>query len=298
MKSNISYLKKYLPFIVGILILCTPDIAKAGLWGWVESIVDAVVNAATDAMLNFLGIDTEDRCSLPLTEKATCLFCPMFKVIFNAGSKMAAISYSKFSGALADLVLVYLAVCLALIVLKYVSSMGGKDTGSLMNDLMRKSFIAAIVYLIISKNYYYILNLTLVPVFDTAMEFIKFSGGSTASTSCSESGGIIGFSGTFAGSGGGLPLSVGQMIVCSVKSIENQINLLFEYGEWALCKGCGPDRLLYVFPHPIYIIDGLILYIAGIFFMVAYPWIMADAVLQLGITMTLIPFAICGYAFS
>jgi hypothetical protein len=176
--------------------------------------------------------------------------------------------------------------------------MGGKDAGSLMNDLVRKTFVGAVVYLIISKNYYYILNLTLVPVFDTAMEFITGAGGETASATCSDAGKIVGFSGAYSGGRGGIPLSVGQMIVCSVKAIENKINLLFEYGEWALCKGCGPDRILFIIPHPIYILDGLILYISGIFFMVAYPWIMADAVLQLGIAMTLVPFAICGYAFS
>lgn len=289
MSKNISYLKKYLPFILGILFLCVPDIANASWFG------DAAEWIAEQA-LNALGIDTSDRCSLPQPERQSCLFCPMFEIIFNTGSIMAGKSYNLFGKDLANVVLIYLAVCLALIVLKYVSSMGGKDAGSLMNDITRKTFAAAVVYLILAKNYYYILNLTLVPVFDTAMDFIM-SANSTP-TSCASANNIVGFSGKLGGGSGGIPLSVGQMIVCAVKSIENKINLLFEYGEWALCKGCGPDRIFYILPHPIYIIDGLILYVAGIFFMAAYPWIMADAILQLGIAMTLIPFAICGYAFS
>ena len=149
MSKNISYLKKYLPFILGILFLCVPDIANASWFG------DAAEWIAEQA-LNALGFDTSDRCSLPQPERQSCLFCPMFEIIFNTGSIMAGKSYNLFGKDLANVVLIYLAVCLALIVLKYVSSMGGKDAGSLMNDITRKTFAAAVVYLILAKNYYYI----------------------------------------------------------------------------------------------------------------------------------------------
>lgn len=54
-------------------------------------------------------------------------------------------------------------------------------------------------------------------------------------------GGVIGYSGT-AGSGGagGLPMNVGASIVCAVEDIERKINMLFEFGKWAFCRGNGP----------------------------------------------------------
>lgn len=66
----------------------------------------------------------------------------------------------------------------------------------------------------------------------------------------------------------------------------------------AFCRGNGPDRIFHIIPNPIYLIDGILLYLAGIFFMVAYPWVMGDAVLQFGVAMAIAPFAVCGYAFD
>ncbi len=297
MSKLFKYLKIYLPIIVICVMIFTPKTAEAWSCGWCKSLVDWVVEKATDAVLAVLGIDTNVNCALPQTEKSVCLFCPMFKIIFNAGSLMAQKSYSIFGKDLASLLLVFLAVSLALIILRYLATMGAKDYGGLMNDIMRKIFLGISIYIILSNNYYYILNLLLVPVFDAAMNFVDLAGGAEgASTACSEASGIIGFSAN--ASGGGMPVEVGKMIVCAVNNIENKINLLFEFGEWAFCRGTGPDRLLLIFPHPIYLIDALILYLSGIFFIVAYPWVMADAVLQLGVAMALLPFAICGYAFQ
>ena len=297
MSKLFKYLKIYLPIIIICAIIFTPNTAEAW-WscGWCESLVEWVVEEATEMVLKVLGIDTDTKCEPPQMQKSFCLFCPMFKVIFNAGSLMAQKSYNAFGVELAKLLLVFLGVSLALIILRYVASVGAKDPYGLMNDLIRKVFLGVSIYIILSSNYYYVLNLTLVPIFDAAMGFVDLANNGTTSTGCSEAGGIVGFSSN--ASGGGMPADVGKMIVCAVDNIENKINLLFEFGEWAFCRGTGPDRILFIFPHPIYIIDAIILYLGGIFFIVAYPWIMADAVLQLGVAMSLLPFAICGYAFQ
>ena len=280
--------KMYLPIIIGCFVLIMPTIAHAGL------LMDIL-----EFTLNTMGIDTNISCSTPYVDKSFCLFCPMFKAIFNAGSLMAGRAYNVFSSSLAEVLLVFLGVSLSLMVLKQLASMSAKDYGSMMNDILRKVFVVIVIYMIITKNYYEILTLTLVPVFETVMSFISTNNDPQSMVSCSNSGGIIGFGDVFSGSSrGGIPISVGKMIVCCVQSIENKINLLFEYGEWAICRGTGPDRILFLIPRIIAIVDGIILYVAGVFFMMTYPWVMADAVFQLGIAMTLLPFAICGYAFN
>mgnify|MGYP007076425562 FL=1 len=291
MRKTLTYILKSLPFLVLLLILAAVSPAHAGWW---SDLKDAAVDAAGEAAAWALGIDTEDNCVPPTSETTSCLFCPMFKILFNAGSIVAAKSYSAFSSELGQLVLVFLSVSLALIILRNIAAMGSKDPGALLNDIFKKTFVCIVIYIIIAKDYYNVLNLTLTPIFETGFSFVK-----SGNTTCASAGGVIGYSGT-AGSGGagGLPMNVGASIVCAVEDIERKINMLFEFGKWAFCRGNGPDRIFHIIPNPIYLIDGILLYLAGIFFMVAYPWVMGDAVLQFGVAMAIAPFAVCGYAFD
>lgn len=291
MRKTLTYILKSLPFLVLLLILAAVSPAHAGWW---SDLKDAAVDAAGEAAAWALGIDTEDNCVPPTSETTSCLFCPMFKILFNAGSIVAAKSYSAFSSELGQLVLVFLSVSLALIILRNIAAMGSKDPGALLNDIFKKTFVCIVIYIIIAKDYYNVLNLTLTPIFETGFSFVK-----SGNTTCASAGGVIGYSGTSgSGGAGGLPMNVGASIVCAVEDIERKINMLFEFGKWAFCRGNGPDRIFHIIPNPIYLIDGILLYLAGIFFMVAYPWVMGDAVLQFGVAMAIAPFAVCGYAFD
>ena len=287
--------KIFLPFVIGMMCLFVTKDAYAWSCDWCKGLVDGIVQLATDVALGALGIDNDVNCDVPQPDTSFCMFCPLFKLIFNAASLMAYQSYSAFGQSLAQVVLTFLAVSLALIVIKYVVSMGAKDTAGLMNDVLKKAFLCGVIFTILNNNYYYVLSLTIYPIFNTLTMYMLPFG----SSPCSGSEGLLlsGTSGMGSGVGGGLP-DVGVKIVCAVQSIEGQINQLFEFGEWAICRGNGPDRWLRVIPNLIYIIDGLLLYLGGIFFMIAYPWVMADAIIQLGIALALLPFAICGYAFG
>ena len=287
-------------YIFKILILCGSlpiifHVADAHA-GWWSNMKDRFVNFAKEQVAKQLGIDITDNCVAPGEVDDDCLFCPLFRTIFNAGSYIADKSYTAFSSDLGKLVIVFLAVSLSLIILKNLASMGVKDPGIILNDLFKKTFIGVAVYLIIVQDYYHIINLTVTPIFQSGLSFVS-SGGN----SCVNSAGIQGYISTAGGgsaAGGGLPRDVGATIVCAVEDIEKKIGLLFSFADWAFCRGLGPDRWLMVIPNLIYLIDGLCLYLAGIAFMIAYPWVMGDAVLQLGISVALLPFGICGYAFG
>ncbi len=283
MNKILVYISNRLSALVLLFVLLTTKQARA-----------SAANAAGALLAKTLGIDTEDNCVTPTLETVDCMFCQMFKILFNAGSLVAAKSYEAFSSELGQLIIIFLAVSLALIILRNIATMGSKDPSALLNDIFTKTFVGIAIYIIVAKDYYNILNLTLSPIFDTGLSFVK-----SGNTTCANADGVIGYSSNAgSGAGGGLPMSVGTSIVCAVEDIERKINMLFEFGRWAFCRGNGPDRLFYIIPNPIYIIDGILLYLAGIFFMVAYPWVMADAVLQLGIAMAFMPFAVCGYAFQ
>ncbi len=236
-----------------------------------------------------------DSCPPPSTTTNHCVFCGMFKIIFNASSIIAEKSYTTFSSSLGSLVAIFLTVSIALIILKNLATMGSKEPGALLNEILVKAFICTCIFFIINNDYYSIINLTLTPIFEAGMEFVN----SDTGEECAFTGGLYGYSSNLSGSsGGGLPLSIGKIIVCSVAEIESKINMLFQFGTWGFCLGFGPRKILLVIPNLFYIIDGIILYIAGIFFMATYPWVLGDAILQFGIAMALAPFAVAGYAFN
>ena len=113
-KSSIS-LSKILPFIVFVcaLFIIVPS-AHAGLGDFIEEIVDDIIDAAIKLALSLVGIDTDATCATPQVNKDFCLFCPMFKAIFNASSLLAGAVYRAFGSSLAQILLVFLGVSILL----------------------------------------------------------------------------------------------------------------------------------------------------------------------------------------
>ena len=257
---------------------------------------------AIDFGADLLGLGGKD-CSVPIFENSSnCLFCPIFEVLFDASAAVAGTSYRAFKSDLGQIVLIFMAVVIALNLLKNLASMGARDTRTILNDIFSRAFVCAAIYIIITRDYYNMMNMIIVPILEDGMSFIGFTGGS-----CQNVAEISGFiKGVGAGMTTGdfqygetIPYKIGSLIITSICNIEQKIQVLFDYGDWAWCLGTGPERIIFhVLPNPIYLIDGLLLYLGGIFFMVAYPWVLADAVLQLGIALAFLPFAVVGYAFG
>jgi len=316
---------RLLPLMILISVLIAPVPANAGLLDWAKetwdaatdigsAVIDTVKNctggvaackkAATDNAKELaekaLGLTPGKDCPVPVAD-SPCMFCPMFKILYMASSGVAKASYDAFHSDLGKLILIFLAVSLALIVLKNVASMGAKDPGSILNEVFTKAFICAAVYIIVTQDYFNVLNATIAPIIKDGLTFVGLGNNSGDSfMNCTRaSASLGGFSMSMGAlSGAVLPTDIGNWIYCSIDNIEQKIHKLFSFGQYAFCLGTGPNKLFLVLPHPVYIIDGLFLYIGGLFFLVAYPWVLADAVLQMGIAFAFLPFAVTGYAFS
>lgn len=290
---NIKY--RYLFITTFCLTLIWSTCAHAGVVSALRE-TGETIKEVTDLIL---GIFFPDNCPVPNFNEnnVRCLFCGMFKAIFNSGSVVAGKAYTQFSTDLGHLLLVFVAVSLALIVLKNLSTMRGNDTASLMEEILNKFFICAAIYFIISGEYYPIINMTIVPLYETGLSLLDANG------DCGFSEGIIGFSKNFINggteaAGGGMPVSLGKIIVCTIHQIESKINVLFDLGGWAFCRGFGPDKVFKLIPNLIHITDGLVYYACGAVLMVMFPWVLADATFQLVLSFALLPFAVCGYAFN
>lgn len=297
-------MRKIIKNILPIFVFCVVVLYSTSAHAFIGAVLGAIADAAlaiVEWTLRELGL-IGGTCDTP-TPKASgsCLFCPLFKLLFNAGSMMAGNSYAGFKSGLVAVLMTFLAVSLALIVLKNIASFGAKDPSALVNEIVKKSALVCIIATIISMGYQHILSLTIAPIFDTALQFVNISG--TPVCGGNIVAGIKGFTGNpsvgFSGAGG-IPLSVGESIICSAAEMERKIHMLFEFGDWAFCRGIKTDGIFIfgLIPNPIYLVDGIIMYVGGLLLLVGYPWVISDAILQLGIAMTLLPFAVCGFAFN
>ncbi len=309
-KITIQKFLKILPILVILLLLLAPTDAYAFTpLDWIKESLGKVAHVINDAgkavkgaistVSSLINPDKGD-CPVPVTgESSNCLFCPMFEILFNASAAVAAASYRAFKSDLGQVLLCFLAVVIALNILKNLASMGARDAGTVLNDLVSRTFVCAAIYVIITRDYYNMMNMTILPILQDGMSFIGLNGGT-----CRINSELSGFikrigAGVLGGDyGETIPNKIGTLIITAICNIEQKIHVLFDYGEWAWCLGTGPQRILLVLPNPIYLIDGALLYLGGVFFMVAYPWVLADAVLQLGISLALLPFAVVGYAFG
>ena len=154
MNRLLKYIYRGAPLFIFLFICLAALPAQAGWW---QAFKDAALDAAGRAAAAILGIDTEDNCTPPSMDSSFCLFCPMFKTIFNASSLVAAKSYQAFSSDLGKLILYFLAVSLALIILRNIAAMGSKDPSALLNDIFKKTFVCIAIYIIITQDYYNIL---------------------------------------------------------------------------------------------------------------------------------------------
>ena len=172
-------MKKIIKNILPLFVFCVVVLYSTSAHAFIGAILGAIADAAlaiVEWTLRELGL-IGGTCAAPKPKAAgECLFCPLFKLLFNAGSMMAGNSYAGFKVGLVNILMVFLAVSLALIVLKSVASFGAKDPGGLVNEIVKKSALVCIIATIISMGYQHILSLTIAPIFDTALQFVNLSG--------------------------------------------------------------------------------------------------------------------------
>ena len=99
---------------------------------------------------------------------------------------------------------------------------------------------------------------------------------------------------------GGLPVSMGQSIVCTIDAIQNKILDIMAVGSAALCAGFYLYSWggIVIFPHLGFVITGLLLWISALLMLIIYPWLLIDCVLQMCIASIMMPVAVGAYAFK
>lgn len=240
------------------------------------------------------------KCDLSnfLPEKDKCYFCPLFRTLFNTASIMAAKSYDALAGGVANVVIVAFALWIALYVLKHVSAIEVQKPSKMIQGLLVQAFRVLIVIVILKISYGEVLKLTLDPVFNTGMKYVQtISGSDGCPSNAAYMKDIKGYDEM--SSSGGLPKSMGQNIVCSIKTMQDSIYKLVSYGRQARCVAWHDQATVFgLFPSLSYLITGWGLMLGGFILLLAFPWCLVDCVLNMAIASALLPAAVGAWAFK
>ncbi len=240
---------------------------------------------------NFENFKSNYRCSIAdnYNNIDGCMFCPLFEIIFNSASVIAKKCHDTFAPSLRILLAIGLAISLAMIVMKYVSDMTVKDTGMMLNEIFRKVFVVVLIMVLLQLKVGEFFNIFVTQVFNTGF---KLASTIMDSKGCDTSGMTI--------NGIGLPKEMGISMDCAIYAIQQRLEKLMALGSNSLCIAFHVKSFYGypIFPHFGYLLTGLFLWIIAIVFMVCYPFLLIDSVLQFGVAMSLFPAALAATAFK
>ena len=249
--------------------------------------------AANKIAANFGGRD----CSVSNYRNSfkDCIFCSIFATLFNTASQLAARAYPVLEQGIEALVLVGMALWLAMLVLKYVSNFETKDPRNLVKEIFNQAFVVIVVIIVLRAGATQLMNLILTPIFETGMQLAQLAVAGNNGETCNPQS-LSGISNIE----GGLPISMGQSIVCTIDAIQNKILDIMAVGSAALCAGFYIYSWggIVIFPHLGFVITGVLLWVSALLMLIIYPWLLIDCVLQMCIASVMLPVAVGAYAFK
>lgn len=248
--------------------------------------------------------DDDDESCLPKDYYATysgCLFCPLFRVVFNASSQMTKLAIDKLSSPIYHLVILAFALWIALEVLKLVSSPETKDIKDFFAATINKAFVVLLVVIVLQNGAADFMNLALDPIFNTGMKIAEETlspekmndtgKDKTTSITCEKDSQLT--------NEGALPNSMGNSILCVMRLVQNSAAKVAAIGSATMCASMSDDyNFLYFIPHFGLLLTGLGFWIGAMLIIIGVPWMMLDCVVQLAVAGMMLPAAIGFYAFK
>lgn len=280
---------------------CSNDIGSCKKNGAVTSATDNNT-ANIDGLDDVGGASAEPKCNASsYFDKESCMFCPLFKTLFNAASEIAYIAIKKLSAPSKGLVIIGFAIWLAYLIMKQIASVQKAAPADMLKEIIFQGTRVAVVVFILSGDLFQVMDLTINPVVETGLTFARSL---NEKSNCPEQSSYLeGIRGYGAGlndnNEGGLAHSMGTSIVCTIKNLEDTVGLLASLGNYSICTAFY-DRAVWsgVIPHLGFLTTGLFLWGAGMFLLLTFPWCLVDAILQLCIAAAMIPCSIAAYAFK
>ena len=239
--------------------------------------------------------------------EAGCIFCMPFRIMFNAASIMAGVSYNMFAKATIVIVVVGFAIWLAFIVLRFVSHFEIRDPRNMIKIFLSQIFKVLFVIVLLQGPLEQILDLSLNPVFSTGFKIAQMGSDAIDNTQASvcnivEDPGdgtvVVTSSNQTLGvtPKGGLPIEMGNSILCTIKSVQDKIIDIIALARVSHCLAW--EHSTFIIPHFGYLISAVGFFVAGFLSLFGYSWLLVDAVLKMAISIALLPLALGAWPFK
>ena len=236
--------------------------------------------------------------------KEQCLLCPLFAIVFNTVSKVTAVSIAAFSNSVVRVVIVGFGIWLAIQILMFVSSIETRDIKDLLQNIITQGFLIILVVFILKTGAAQFFDTFINPVYETgqalASSMFDDCRDGESTLKCSEADKEVlqkKDNSTIASIPNGLPASMGSSIINTMTMMENRVRKIKALGSSLMCQS-WKDAILFIIPHFGYLLTGLGIWLLSMVIIIGVPFLMIDAVLQLGVAGALLPFAVGGFAFK
>lgn len=265
-------------------------------------LVCALCMVSSDASARNPGCSWSKRCypGCKYTKVESCTLCPLFVLVFNTVSKVGSLSAKNFSDGIIQVVVVFFGIWLAMEVIKFVASMKTKDLKDFVQTLITKGFTIILVVTILKTGVGNFYNIFIQPVYNTAqsMARIMFEESNNIGTheddkKAKKDKSITGIKEIE----NGLPSSIGASIVTTMTMMENRVRMIKALGSSLVCSSFQ-DAWIPIIPKFKYLIYGGSIWLLTVAMIIVIPFLMIDAVFELGVATLLMPFAVGAYAFN
>lgn len=234
-----------------------------------------------------------------LAESRSCIYCPLFKTIFNAAQSMSTKAYDKLAGPLANVMLIGFAIVIAFMVLKNVSSFTKQDAPKFVTELLVNMFKVLVAYYML-KNANIVYGYIVGPVLKAGFEFgssLLFAKNDRYLAACDVSTTLQNVS------NGVMPAYLYTNLDCFIRAVQAEVAVPQSVGSSLMCvarnagkESIGPVRnVLWDFGM---MFQGFAIWVMGWIISLAFAFYLIDATIQLGIIGALMPFLIACWPFK
>ena len=253
-----------------------------------------------DTLKSITGV-TRGCIPLPakLAESMSCIFCPLFKTIFNAAQSMSTKSYNKLAIPLANVILIGFALVIAFMVLKNVSSFTKQDAPKFITELLVNMFKVLIAFYMLKNSnivYGYIIGPLLKGGFEFGASFL-YATKNNYLQSCVAQPLPAGVP------GGVMPAYLYTNLECFIKAVQAEVAMPQSIGSSLMCVARNAGKtdiglLRQVMWDFGMMFQGFAIWVMGWIISLAFAFYLIDATIQLGILGALMPFLIACWPFK
>ena len=189
-------------------------------------------------------------------------------------------------------VLVGFAIWLGLLIMKVISTFNKVEPRIVIKTMLTQTFKVLVVVFLLQGPLEQILNFTVNPVFDSGLKLAQLASGKSgdSSSSCDLGSDRV-------TQDGAISASFGNGVLCTVKSVQDQIMKIVALGRVCHCLA-WENRMLKFIPNFAYLLSSLAFMVTGFLIIIIYPFLLIDSLLKLAVVIALLPLALGAYAFG